>query len=292
MSDWVEKRAEFNIIRYANCWEDAAILVEALAPLQGQRCLSIASAGDNSLALLAGRPKLLVAFDVSAVQLACLELRRGVFSTLDHETALAFLGVRASPEDRLSIYREGLQASLSSSASAFWDSHPEYVRDGVIFIGKFENYFELFRKYALFLVHSKKKVNQLLEKKETEAQHQFYEKKWNTRRWRMMFRIFFSRYVMSMAGRDAEFFKYVEGKVAERIMVRVEYALKELPTHSNPYLNFILKGNFNNALPYYLQKENFQKIRENLGALEIFHGRSDQVLKLVFDLYREVRKLL
>jgi len=288
LSDSVEKRTDFNLIRYSNCWEDADILVDALEPGPGKKYLSIASAGDNTLALLASNPKLVVAFDVSAVQLACLELRSKAFASLDYETVLGFLGVRQCPDDRLAIYREKIRPALSPNARGFWDAHPRYVENGAIFFGKFENYFALFRRYALSLVHSRKKVAQLLTKKEREEQRSFYDQKWDTWRWRMMFRIFFSRYIMAKAGRDAEFFKYVEGKVAERILHRVEYALKELPTHSNPYLNFILTGNFGEALPYYLHRENFQKIRDNLGSLELFQGRSDQVLKkynLKFDAF-------
>ena len=44
----IQNRAAFDLVRYANCWEDADILLEALAVKQGDRCLSIASAGDNS----------------------------------------------------------------------------------------------------------------------------------------------------------------------------------------------------------------------------------------------------
>ena len=44
-------RADFSTIRYAQVWEDADILLAALAPREGDVHLSIASAGDNVLAL-------------------------------------------------------------------------------------------------------------------------------------------------------------------------------------------------------------------------------------------------
>jgi len=47
----IEERASFEFIRYGNVWEDADVLCEALKPVsQGRRLLSIASAGDNTLA--------------------------------------------------------------------------------------------------------------------------------------------------------------------------------------------------------------------------------------------------
>ena len=44
-----EQRVRFDLIRYANCWEDADILCEALAPAPGRRLLSIASGGGYTL---------------------------------------------------------------------------------------------------------------------------------------------------------------------------------------------------------------------------------------------------
>lgn len=49
MPERIEHRARFDLIRYANVWEDAELLVAALRPGPGKRFLSIASAGDNSL---------------------------------------------------------------------------------------------------------------------------------------------------------------------------------------------------------------------------------------------------
>ena len=42
-------------IRYAQCWEDADVLLQALAVQPGDVCLSIASGGENTLSLLTGR---------------------------------------------------------------------------------------------------------------------------------------------------------------------------------------------------------------------------------------------
>ncbi len=55
MSSEAASHADFSAIRYAQCWEDADILLEGLGIRPGDTCLSIASAGDNSLAMLARR---------------------------------------------------------------------------------------------------------------------------------------------------------------------------------------------------------------------------------------------
>ncbi len=87
-----------------------------------------------------------------------------------------------------------------------------------------------------------------------------------------MFRLFFSRFMMGRLGRDPEFFRYVEGSVAQRILQRTEHALTAIPTHHNPYLNFILRGNFGQALPHYLRPENYSAIQSGLDRLTLFQG--------------------
>ena len=49
-------------------------------------------------------------------------------------------------------------------------------------------------------------------------------------------------------GRDPEFFRYVQGSVSDRILSRARHALTVLPTHENPYLQFILNGQLDHSV--------------------------------------------
>ena len=60
-----EPRSWLRGLRYASCWEDAGVVAEGLAPLAGSRCLSVASAGDNTFSLLARGPERLLAVDAN-----------------------------------------------------------------------------------------------------------------------------------------------------------------------------------------------------------------------------------
>ena len=273
MNLYIDERADFGIIRYANCWEDADVLCAALEPAPGKRFLSIASAGDNSLALLAGGGEV-VAVDLSPAQLACVELRMAAFRTLDYEDVLAFLGVSACSK-RLEMYAD-LSAHMSSGAKRFWNEQQSLISAGIIHAGKFENYFHKFRAWIMPLVHHRQRIAELLQDRSAAARRQFYDRRWDTWRWRLLFRVFFSRFVMGRLGRDPEFFRYVEGSVADRILQRTEYALTELPTHTNPYLQYILTGNYGNALPRYLRAEYFPAIREGLDRLTLFQGTIEE----------------
>lgn len=260
------QHADFSGIRYAQCWEDADILLEALDPGPGKRCLSIASAGDNTLALLAHAPDYVLAIDLSQAQLACLELRVAAYRALQHGELLAIIGSVPS-QDRMKLYR-ACRSKLSREACEFWDTHSKFVERGIGGCGKFERYFEVFRTRILPLIHSKRRVGELLQSKPRDERAGFYDRIWNNRRWRALFRIFFSQRVMGALGRDPEFFRYVEGNVSARIFARTKYALTELDPARNPYIRWILTGQHNGVLPVALREENFEAIRRNLDRLE------------------------
>jgi S-adenosylmethionine-diacylglycerol 3-amino-3-carboxypropyl transferase len=265
----LEERVSFDLIRYANCWEDAGILGEALKPLPGKRILSIASGGDNALALAAAGAEV-VAADLSRAQLACCELKMAAVRRFDHPDTLAFLGLRPSTI-RIERFTE-LRRDLSQSARDYWDAHRDAIVRGIVHAGRFENYFRVFRSRILPLVHGRRTVAQLLTPKDGMARQQFYNTVWNNWRWRLLFRIFFSRFMMGRLGRDPEFFRYVEGSVSDRILKRVCHALTVLPTHTNPYLDYILTGNFTTALPPYLEPDLYPALRAGLDRITLHQG--------------------
>jgi S-adenosylmethionine-diacylglycerol 3-amino-3-carboxypropyl transferase len=276
MPDRIEKRARFDLVRYANVWEDAEVLRAALAPGPGKRLLSIASAGDNAFVLLAAGAEV-VAADLSPAQLALVELKRAAIQRLPYAETLAFLGMREGG-DRRPVY-ERLERDLSSRTREFWRERLDEVADGVIHHGKFEGYFRLFRQRVLPLVHRRRTVLGLLAERDEAGRTKFYREQWDNLRWRLLFRIFFSRFVMGRLGRDPEFFRYVEGSVAERILGRAEYALTVLPTHANPYVEYILTGSFRNAIPLYLRPEIFPDLKRNLGRLTLFEGSVEEAAR-------------
>jgi S-adenosylmethionine-diacylglycerol 3-amino-3-carboxypropyl transferase len=277
MESEAARHASFERIRYAQCWEDADVLVEALAPRAGDVCVSIASAGDNSLALLAFAPARVVALDLSAAQLACVALRAAAYRELSHAGLLELIGSRPSRR-RAELYGR-CRPLLSGEARAFWDAHGADIERGIGAAGKFERYFRLFRDWALACVHGRRTVARLLEPRGRAEREAFYERTWNNRRWRAMFALFFSRRVMGWLGRDPSFFRYVEGSVAERILARTRHALVELEPARNPYLHWILTGTHGEALPFALRAENFEAIRAHLDRLELRRAPLERFLE-------------
>ncbi len=269
-------KVSFDFIRYANCWEDADILLEGLNAQPNKKIMSVASAGDNSFSLLVTNPEMVVAVDVSEIQLYLVELKKAAITHLEYEEVLAFLGFKAS--SKRSETFNNLKEHLSSKAIQYWEKHIDQIKDGVINQGKFEKYFQLFSRKILPFIHTKKTAERLLNPKSEAEQVLFYNKKWNTFRWRMLFKIFFSKYIMGKFGRDPEFLKEVEVNVGSHIFEKAAHQLKSQAAQDNFILRYNLTGNFGDLLPHYLQPAHFKIIKKNINRLHIKQGFAEDAI--------------
>lgn len=276
-SEVKENRVDFSLIRYSQCWEDTEVLLESLDIQENDICFGILSAGDNVFSMLAENPKKVVALDISFPQIALAKLKKEVFNSLSYEEMLEFMGVMKS-DKRIEIY-DRIKENLDKEVKEYWDFNKEAIQKGIIHAGKFEKFFKIFREKILPFVHSKKRIEKLLEKKSRQERIEYYDKYWNNFRWKLMFKLFFSKYIVGKLGRDKKFFRYAEKNISEEMKERSRYALCEQNPYENPYINYILTGNYRkDCLPYFLRKENFDKIRKNLHKVEILKSSVEEYL--------------
>jgi len=263
-------------VRYAQCWEDADVLVAALDIRPEDTCISIASGGDNTLALLSRGPRRLIAVDSNPAQIACLELRIAAYRELTHPEMLQLLG--ALPGNcRWDLYRR-CRLLLSGQSRSFWDNYSNYIEQGILSAGKLERYLSIFRAHVLPLVHHPSRVDQMLQTLDPEERREFYSREWDCPRWRFLFRLFFSRWLVARLGRDAASFCFAHKDIAQHLLDRSRYALTELEPSDNPYLQWILTGQYRTALPYALRPDNFEPIRRHLDRLEWHCGSIETLL--------------
>jgi len=277
MTTEIASRADFSRLRYAQCWEDADILLEGLDVQPGDTCLTVASAGDNSLSLLTRDPGRVVAVDLSPAQLAALELRVAGYRALSHAELLELMGSRRS--ERRDVLYSRCRPLLSADARRFWDGHSADIANGIGAGGKFERYLSIFRRWVLPLVHPRARATQLLRTACPEERVRFYDEEWDTPPWRALFRGFFSERVLGWLGRDPSFFRYAKESVAEHLLRRVRYALTALDPGVNPYLHWILAGTHGATLPHALRPENFELIRDRLDRLEWHRAPIEDLLE-------------
>jgi S-adenosylmethionine-diacylglycerol 3-amino-3-carboxypropyl transferase len=264
----ITRRAQFDRIRYAQVWEDSDILVSALRIGRGDVVVSIGSAGDNCLALLAEGAERVIAVDLNPAQLACIRMRAAAITALSHCEYLEFMGSRASVRREELLARAA--AGLDASDQRFWAQRRKaVVAHGLGGVGKFESYFRLLRRYALPLTHSGADMRALLAPRTRAEREAFYEQRWNTPRWRALLKTFFSRPVMGRLGRDPAFFAHAEGGVAAHVAAKTRHALVEQDPSENPYLHWILTGHHGAVLPRPLTEECFEQVRPRLDRLDL-----------------------
>ncbi|MBW1877779.1 MAG: DUF3419 family protein [Deltaproteobacteria bacterium] len=264
-------------LNYAQCWEDVRLLFEALEPGPDQHLLSVASAGDNSIAL-ALRGARVTAVDLSMPQIACAELKlAGRF--LEYPEYRRLLGLDPG-SDRVRLY-EAVRAHLSEDARGFWDGRRDLVTRGILGGGRFETYLATFRTRVLPLIHRRSTTLKWFQLDSLYAQRRFWEDRWDNRRWRALFKVFFSRRVMAARGRSPEQFAHVEGPIGDILVARARHVLTELPLRDNGYVQWMLAGTFltEEGLPPYLTEGGHARLGEVAQRLELVHASLEDHLE-------------
>jgi S-adenosylmethionine-diacylglycerol 3-amino-3-carboxypropyl transferase len=273
----IANRAAFDAIRYAQVWEDADVLVDAMGDKRGATLVSICSAGDNALALLTLDPERVVALDLSPAQIACLRIRISAYRTLDHAGLLELLGSR--PSSRRGALLDQVARSLDADDQAFWSSQrDDVIHYGLGGIGKFERYFRIFQTWFLPLTQSRDTIDTVFVSKPKSERRVFFDTRWNNWRWRLLLKTFFSNFVMGRLGRDPAFFDYVEGSLSDHVAERVRFAGVDLDPAENPYLHWVLKSTHGAALPLAWRAEQFDTIRDRLDRLELHCGSLEDLV--------------
>jgi S-adenosylmethionine-diacylglycerol 3-amino-3-carboxypropyl transferase len=270
-SSEIATKAAFDHIRYAQLWEDADVLTAAMGDVTGGTLVSICSAGDNALAMLTLDPAKVVVVDLSPAQIACLKLRIGAFRALGHAEFLELMGAR--PSTRRAALLTRATENLDPETRHFWEGLSRDVAEhGAGGVGKFERYFRIFRTRLLPLVHSRRTIDDIFISRPRPEREVFLDRRFNTWRWRLLLRLFFSRFVMGRMGRDKAFFDHVEGSPAQHVARRIRHAAVDCDPAQNPYLHWIMKGTHGEALPMTWRKDHYETIRARLDRLDIRPG--------------------
>lgn len=257
------------LIRYSQCWEDPTLVIESLKLNNEDVVLSIASGGENIFAILLKNPKKVIAIDSNLDQLYLVKLKTAAITALDFEEFVEFMGFKDSTS-RIK-YFERCKKHLKSEEINFWEDNLDSIKKGIVHIGKFENYLLKFRKYILSLVLSKNKIKKFLSASTLEEQEYFFKNYWNGIRWKLLFRIFFSKFLMSKLGRDKDYFKYNSNKnIAKHYFDRTKYGITKVHISKNYFMEYILTGNI--KFPFkehpYLDKNNFSVLKDKLKQVE------------------------
>jgi S-adenosylmethionine-diacylglycerol 3-amino-3-carboxypropyl transferase len=264
-------------ISYAQCWEDPAVLLDALVVGPEDDVLSVCSAGDNSFALAIAGARSVTCVDLSLPQLALAELKLAAARALPIQSFRALLGLD-EPGRRVWFYHQ-VRDGLSETARRYWDAHEETIRLGLLGQGRFDRYIARFRETVLPWVHDDGVVRGMLACRTLEEQAAYFHERWDTWRWRGLFRIFFSRFVMARAGRSPEHFAQVEGSVSDRFLARSRHALTEIPVSTNFFAQLMLGGRFPDleAAHPYLSTAGHARLRAVADRIRFVHAPLEEL---------------
>jgi S-adenosylmethionine-diacylglycerol 3-amino-3-carboxypropyl transferase len=253
---------------FTQSWEDPACDLAALAPLRDATLFAITSGGDNVLGFLVADPGRILAVDLNPTQNWLLELKMAGFRRLQHDELLVLLGVRA-PARAVELYHR-LRGDLSEQARGYWDEHQEWLSSGLLLAGGFERYFALLRSALRYIV-GHRRIERLFTLA-PEDQPGFYDREWNTLRWRALIHIGCSRWMLGKR-LDPSWFTQAEGvpSFGAHFTRLATHVIAELPARSNYFLAQILLGRYlsEDLVPDYLKRENFETMRGRLDRITL-----------------------
>jgi S-adenosylmethionine-diacylglycerol 3-amino-3-carboxypropyl transferase len=270
MSVEAQNQVELSQLLFGMSWEDPESDRRALRLRSTDSLLTIGSGGCNTLTLLLNDPAHIWAVDINPSQSYLLELKRAAVQQLDYDRLHAFLGLRPS-ENRLEVFAR-LSSGLSEAARSYWTSKADAVRAGVIYQGRYESFIQKFVK-VLRLVQGKKRIEGFFQCSSLDQQREYFNSRWNTPQWRLLFKLAFNKRVLAKRGLTADYFKFDDGSAsfAESFFRRSKHAMCEIPIQSNYFLAQYLRGAYltSDAVPAYLLRKNLPLVRERLDRIEI-----------------------
>lgn len=281
MRSEIAQQMTFGQIRYSAVWEDWRLLEQGLDIQTDDHVLSIASAGDNVLALLLLEPRHITAIDLNEAQTALLQLKLGAIKSLDHEAFVHLLGVRQGG-DRWGLYQKCREV-MPEKTVAFWDANRDVIEQGVTQSGRLETYIHGFGKNVLPQIHPAEVVDRLFTFDELGEQAAFFDETFATPDLVQAFKVYFGRENMAQHGRDPAQFQHVkEGDVGAFFFERFRYACTEIPLAGNYYVEFFLTAHYRDLekAPLYLRPREFGRLKRLIDRVDVV---TDELERFILD---------
>ena len=263
-------KVELHQLLFTQNWEDPALDRAAFELRPGARIATVCSGACNTFAFLLDDPSYVLSFDYNPTQVWVLELKGACFKRLGHGEMLELLGVR--PSARRARLLETVLPALSPGAREYWMRQPWLVRRGLLNAGRYERFVGVFGR-LLRAMQGRRRTDGLFRERDRDGRERFYEDEWDNWRWRLLFRLFFNKNVMSRRGLSPDYFRFDDGtsSFAESFARRTRQVIVELPVHDNYFLAQYVLGRYlgDESVPEYLRPEAFEPIRRRIDRVEM-----------------------
>lgn len=279
-----DAKVQLDELLFTMSWEDPELDRAAFALQPGERVATVASGGCNALTFLLDDPAEVFAFDYNRTQVWVTELKRIAVRELDNAAVYELLGVR--PSTRRADLLRTLAPHLDADANAWLAAQPWLVANGLHGGGRYERFVGMFQRLLRF-IQGQRTIEALFESRDEAGRRAFYAERWDGWAWRLLFRAFFNKAVLSRRGLSPAYFTFDDGSssFAESFARRTAHALTALDVRDNPYVAQYTLGRYldEDHLPAWLRPENLAVIRARADRLTVAQGD----VRDVFDRFPE-----
>jgi S-adenosylmethionine-diacylglycerol 3-amino-3-carboxypropyl transferase len=271
--------ARLGPLYFAQVREDPEVEIEALSPAPDRALVVVSSGGCTALSLLAAGAGRVTAVDVNVAQNHLVELKAAAVTSIAGGTATAFLGGAPAPDRQRAATYAALRVHLSDEARRYWDGRPRQIARGVLTTGVTERFIAAVVRVLRLAVHSAERVDRLLGCRTLAEQRALYRREWNSRRWRMLFRLLVTRSAIARTY-DVPILRGARvTRLGEHFRLLAEHALTELPVDTNYFLHQMLTGYYGAAVPPYLGEEESARLRASGLPLTLVDGSYTRYLR-------------
>ena len=237
--------------------------------------LSIASAGDMPLSLLALGAAHVHAVDVDPAQLHLARLKLAAVLHLDREDATAFLGFAPATRPRRLEWLAHVLSALPEDAEHFWLGHRDEVADGAIWAGRFERYIRRVTRIALPLV-GRRRVEALLGCDSLDEQEAVFTREFDRPLVRALFRVAFHPRLFSRRGMDPRSLAHRDNALSlgDQYFQHFRWLCTRTPIKTNHLLQVMVVGRVlsSDSVPAYLSSDGVKRVRQAADQIT-FHLR-------------------
>ena len=282
LPDSIDDRLYFAQVR-----EDPVLEIEALQPAAGEILVVVGSGGCTALSLLAAGAGQVVAVDLNRIQILLIDLKAATVSTLEPGEAVAFLGgAPMAAGDRADCYQR-VAPAMGHAARDWWDAHPGQITQGVLKVGVTERFIGGVMTTVRTAIHPPERIAHLLACRTLHEQREYYRRKWDNRRWRLLFTLLLNRAVFRKTYHPG-FFEHVENPSFARLFSSLaEHALTAVPISTNYFVHHMLTGSYPvgvaGGLPPYLDPEGAAVVASALDRLTLVDGGYTSYLRTCAD---------
>jgi S-adenosylmethionine-diacylglycerol 3-amino-3-carboxypropyl transferase len=261
---------------FAQVREDPLLEIEALGPLQDARVVVVSSGGCTAFSLLASGASQVTAVDLNSTQNHLLELKAAALRRLTMPEIMSFFGLARGTRERRSRTYWTIRPSLTDAAADFWDAHQRLLGRGALACGVSERFIDSVARVIRIFIHGPREIETLLLLGSLEEQREFFDRRWNSRRWKALFPLLINRWTFDRAF-DPGFFRSVDNpSFAAHFRGLLQHALCEVPVRNNYFLHQMLRGTYPlgapGGAPPYLERTHREVLRAKLDSLRLVDG--------------------